>query len=262
MNSWRISTFVMYGNCDYFLLALRYKFLAMNLFYTPDISGEYYTLNAEESKHCVRVLRFSEGEPVALVDGRGNWYNGVIDRADAKGCGVKILEKKEGFGQRPFRLHLAVAPTKNIDRTEWMLEKCTEIGIDEITMLNTEHSERKVVKDERLEKVIIAAMKQSLKAFLPRLNPMTDFRTFVNARPEAQKFIAHCHDGEKKRLDELYIPGNDVVILIGPEGDFSQKEVALAANAGFLPITLGTSRLRTETAGIVACHSINFLNKQ
>lgn len=233
----------------------------MNLFYTPDIEGEYYTLSPEESKHCIRVLRFSEGEPVALVDGRGNWYEGVIHRPDAKGCGVKILKKTESYGQRPFRLHLAVAPTKNIDRTEWMLEKCTEIGIDEITLLNTDHSERRVVKEERLEKVIIAAMKQSLKAYLPRLNAMTSFREFITSCTETQKLIAHCHEAEKKRLDEIYQPGKDVVILIGPEGDFSEEEIAEAEKSGFVPVTLGSSRLRTETAGLVACHSVNFMNK-
>lgn len=233
----------------------------MNLFYTPDIEGDYYTLNPEESKHCIRVLRFTAGEPVALVDGRGNWYNGIIDRPDAKGCGVRITEQIGRYGERPFHLHLAIAPTKNIDRIEWMLEKCTEIGIDEITLLNTEHSERKVVKEERLEKVIIAAMKQSLKAYLPRLNPMTDFRKFIPSCTETQKLIAHCHAGDKKRLDDIYRPGQDVVILIGPEGDFSETEVSLAAGAGFTAITLGNSRLRTETAGIVACHSVNFINK-
>lgn len=233
----------------------------MNLFYTPDIRGDYYTLNPEESKHCIRVLRSTAGEPVALVDGRGNWYNGTIDRPDAKGCGVRITEQIGHYGERPFHLHLAIAPTKNIDRIEWMLEKCTEIGIDEITLLNTEHSERKVVKEERLEKVIIAAMKQSLKAYLPRLNPMTDFRKFISSCTETQKLIAHCHAGEKKRLDDIYRPGQDVVILIGPEGDFSETEVSLAAGASFTAITLGNSRLRTETAGIVACHSVNFINK-
>lgn len=233
----------------------------MNLFYTPDIDGDYYVLSPEESRHCVRVLRFTDGEPVGLVDGKGNWYNGVIDRAEVKGCGVRIVEKKTAWGQRPFRLHLAVAPTKNMDRTEWMLEKCTEMGIDEITLLNSEHSERKVVKNERLEKVIVAAMKQSLKAYLPRLNPVTGFKQVVTGSCEPQKFIAHCRDGEKKRLDEVYTPGRDVIILIGPEGDFSAEEVALAEEHGFVPITLGTSRLRTETAGIVACHSINFMNR-
>ncbi len=233
----------------------------MNLFYTPDIEGEYYTLSPEESKHCVRVLRMEAGEPVVLVDGRGNWCEGVIDRADAKGCRVRIVKTVADYGRRSFRLHLAVAPTKNTDRIEWMLEKCTEMGIDEITLLNTEHSERKTVKEERLEKVIIAAMKQSLKSFLPKLNPMVSFKEFVAACSESCKFITHCHEGEKKRLDEIYIPGEDVVILVGPEGDFSIGEVELAERAGFLPVTLGTSRLRTETAGIVACHSINFINK-
>lgn len=233
----------------------------MHLFYTPDIKDMVYTLNPEESKHCVRVLRLAEGEAVSLVDGRGNWYNGVITLADAKGCRVECREKIENHGRRDFRLHLAVAPTKNIDRTEWMLEKCTEMGIDEITMLNTCHSERKVVKDERLEKVIVAAMKQSLKAHLPQLNPMTGFKSFVASCRETHKFIAHCNEGEKKRLDELYCIGNDVVILIGPEGDFSEEEVEIARQSGFIPVSLGESRLRTETAGIVACHSINFMNR-
>lgn len=233
----------------------------MNLFYTPDIEGDIYTLNPEESKHCVRVLRFTAGEYVSLVDGRGNWYNGVVELADAKGCRVRITEKKAGYGKRCFRLHIAVAPTKNTDRTEWMLEKCTEIGIDEFTLLNTAHSERKAVKEERLEKVIVAAMKQSLKAWLPVLNPMTDFRQLVDSCTEGQKFIAHCHPGAKKRLDESYVPGEDAVVLIGPEGDFSAEEVAYAEKKGFIPVTLGESRLRTETAGIVACHSINFMNK-
>lgn len=233
----------------------------MYLFYTPDIEGMEYTLNAEESKHCVRVLRLAEGAEVSLVDGRGNWYNGVVAVADPKGCRVKCHEKIGNYGKRNFHLHVAIAPTKNIDRIEWMLEKCTEMGIDEITLLCTAHSERKVVKDERLEKVIVSAMKQSLKAYLPKLNPLTAFKTFIASCGEGQKFIAHCHEGEKKRLDEVYLPGKDVVILIGPEGDFSAEEVGLSEKSGFIPVTLGESRLRTETAGIVACHSIDFMNR-
>lgn len=233
----------------------------MHLFYTPDIEGPVYTLSAEESKHCVKVLRLAEGGRVSLVDGLGNWYNGTITEANPKGCRVECYEKIEKYGERSFRLHLALAPTKNIDRTEWMLEKCTEMGIDEITMLNTRYSERKEVKEERLEKVIVSAMKQSLKACLPKLNGMTDFGRFVASCPEERKFIAHCNEGVKKRLDEVYTPGKDAVILIGPEGDFSEKEVAQAIEAGFVPVTLGNSRLRTETAGIVACHSINFMNR-
>lgn len=233
----------------------------MYLFYTPDMAGEVYTLTPEESKHCIRVLRLAAGAPVSLVDGRGNWYNGTIERPDARGCGIRITEHIPHYGKRPFRLHLAIAPTKNSDRIEWMLEKCTEIGIDEITLLHTEHAERKTVKAERLEKIMIAAMKQSLKAYLPRLNPLTDFNRFIASGPAGQKLIAHCHPGDKKRLDELYRPGTDAVILIGPEGDFSETEAAAATAAGFTAITLGNSRLRTETAGIVACHSVNFINK-
>lgn len=233
----------------------------MYLFYTPDIGAMDYTLSAEESKHCVRVLRLTEGEEVSLVDGRGNWYNGTVTLADPKGCRVNCHEKIENFGKRDFHLHVAIAPTKNIERIEWMLEKCTEMGIDEITLLHTARSERKVVKDERLEKVIVSAMKQSLKAYLPKLHPMTAFKSFVTSCGEEQKLIAHCNAGEKKRLDEVYLPGKDVVILIGPEGDFSTEEVEWAEKHGFVPITLGQSRLRTETAGIVACHSIDFINR-
>ena len=203
----------------------------MHLFYTPDIEGDIYTLNADESRHCVRVLRLGAGEAVSLVDGKGTWYEGVIERAEVRGCEIRITDRRELYGRRNFHLHVAVAPTKNLDRIEWMLEK-----------------------------VIVAAMKQSLKAYLPRLNPMTDFRQLVTSCREPHKFIAHCNEGDKKRLDEVYRPGEDVVILIGPEGDFSEEEVVLARHHGFVPVTLGTSRLRTETAGIVACHSIDFMN--
>lgn len=232
----------------------------MHLFYTPDIKEEHYVLSPEESKHCVKVLRLQEGDRVALVDGKGGFYTGEIVVAGVKQCEVKVVRKIEDYGKRSFRFHLAIAPTKNMDRIEWMLEKCTEIGTEEFTMLNTAHSERRIVKEERLEKVIVAAMKQSLKAYRPRLNPVTDFKRFVSYCEEEQKFIAHCHEAEKKRLDEVYRPGTDAVILIGPEGDFSEEEVELARQAGFVEITLGESRLRTETAGIVACHSVNFMN--
>lgn len=218
-------------------------------------------LSPEESKHCVRVLRMGVGDEVVLVDGKGGYYAGEVSRADLKACEVRITRKEVLFGKRPFMLHVAIAPTKNMDRLEWMLEKCTEIGIDEITLLETEHSERRVVKTERLEKILISAMKQSVKAYLPRLNPVTKFDAFLAACREEQKYIAHCHPGEKKHLHDAYPPGCDVVILIGPEGDFSEREVEAARQAGFLAVTLGNSRLRTETAGIVACHSINFLNK-
>ena len=196
-----------------------------------------------------------------LVDGRGGWHEGVIVRADAKGCRVRVLRKQERYGARPFRLHLAVAPTKNADRMEWLVEKCTEFGIEAITLLETAHSERRTVRLERLEKVAIAAMKQSQKAYLPEIRPVTKFRDLVEHCAEQRRLIAHCHAGEKLRLDEAYAPGEDVVVLIGPEGDFSEEEVAFAQAHGFEAVTLGMSRLRTETAGMAACHAINFINK-
>ncbi|EHP45924.1 16S rRNA (uracil(1498)-N(3))-methyltransferase [Odoribacter laneus] len=234
----------------------------MHLFYTPDIEGEIYRLNPEESKHCIKVLRLEEGDTVALVDGRGGFYSGIITVANVKGCQVKVTACTRQYEKRPFCLHIAIAPTKNIERTEWFLEKCTEIGIDEFTPIAAAHSERRVVKEERLEKVIVAAMKQSLKAYLPVLHPMMRFQEFLVNCQYKHKFIAHCQPGTKKRLDEVYTAGEDAVILIGPEGDFSEEEVAEAAKYGFVSITLGPSRLRTETAGVVACHSINFLNEQ
>ncbi|MDL2231525.1 16S rRNA (uracil(1498)-N(3))-methyltransferase [Porphyromonadaceae bacterium OttesenSCG-928-L07] len=234
----------------------------MHIFYTPDISGNHYALSPEESKHCTKVLRLQAGDVIALVDGKGGFYKGEITQTGQKACEVKIIEAETEYGQWPFYLHMAVAPTKNIDRTEWMLEKCTEIGVNEVSMLNTDHSERKVVKADRLEKVMVSAMKQSLKAYLPKLNDMTDVKSFIRSCKESQKFIAHCHEGDKKRLDEVYREGSDAVILIGPEGDFSEEEVKIAMENGFIPVTLGKSRLRTETAGVVACHSINFLNRR
>lgn len=158
-------------------------------------------------------------------------------------------------------MHIGMAPTKNMDRTEWFAEKATEIGIDELTFLNCRYSERKVIKTERIQKILVSAIKQSLKARLPRLNEMTDFAKFVSQPFEGQKFIAHCHAGEKPLLRDVLLPGLDAVVLIGPEGDFSEEEVALAEANGFLPISLGKSRLRTETAALVACHIMNLQNQ-
>ena len=234
----------------------------MLLFYTPDITGDQYTLPEEESKHCVKVLRLETGDRISLIDGKGGFYQCEIVQANAKRCEVKCIEKVEKYGQRDFHIHIAIAPTKNIERIEWFLEKCTEIGIDEITPLLCDHSERKVIKEDRLEKVIISAMKQSLKAYLPRLHPMTEFSRFVKNHENSLKCIAHCDEGNKKSLHEIYSPGQDITILIGPEGDFSANEIKLALEQNFSPVTLGESRLRTETAGIVACHSINFMNQK
>ncbi len=233
----------------------------MQLFYVPNISPPEVTLSETESKHAVRVLRLSEGAILQLIDGSGGFYKAQITETHPKKCKLAIVESKLDFGKKDFKLHIAIAPTKNIDRFEWFLEKCTEIGIDEITPLLSEHSERKVIKPERLEKILISAMKQSVKAYLPKLNELTPYRKLIESSFPGKKYIAHCNDGEKTHLKNVISPGNDVLILIGPEGDFSPEEVELAKKQGFEEISLGTARLRTETAGIVACHIVNLGNE-
>ena len=233
----------------------------MQLFYVPNISGDEVILNETESKHAVRVLRLTEGTTVQLVDGIGGFYDAEIMDANPKKCQLKIKKTLREFGKKNFRIHMAIAPTKNIDRFEWFLEKATEIGVDEITPMLCEHSERKVIKSERLEKILVSAMKQSVKAYLPILHKMTSFNDIISTSFIKNKFIAHCNAGEKSHLKNEIRKGEDVLILIGPEGDFSPEEVSLAKKEGFKEISLGNSRLRTETAGIVACHIVNLLNE-
>lgn len=233
----------------------------MQLFYVPKISGAEVILNETESKHAVKVLRLQAGSKVQLIDGAGGFYETEIIEPHPKKCKLKIIRSKKDVGKRSFKIHLAIAPTKNIDRFEWFLEKCTEIGIDEITPLLCEHSERKTIKPERLEKILVSAMKQSLKAYLPKLNPLISFAEFINNEFTAQKFIAHCYEGEKPHLKNLVSKNKNVIILIGPEGDFSPSEVERAKTKGFSEISLGNSRLRTETAGVAACHIINLANE-
>lgn len=232
----------------------------MHLFYTPYITTPVYTLSEEESKHAVRVLRLTVGDVIYLIDGTGGFYKAELTDANAKRCTVKITETKKEYNKNSFYLHIAIAPTKSIDRVEWFLEKATEIGIDEITPLECEHSERTVVKPERLNKILVSAIKQSVKAYLPKLNEMADFDKFVKKPFEGQKFIAHCHTYTQVHLKKLYTTGQNALILIGPEGDFSEKEIQVALQNGFKEISLGNSRLRTETAALVACDVINILN--
>ena len=233
----------------------------MHLFYTPDLKDDTYRLSEEESKHCVRVLRLTEGDPLFLIDGKGLFCEAVIVTAHPKACALKVVDRKSNYGKRDFQLSLAVAPTKNIDRFEWFLEKSTEIGIDKVIPLICRYSERKEIKPERLEKVMVSAMKQSIKAYLPVLSPLQTFKETIKSSLSGQKFIAHCYEGEKQLLRDVVIPGKDVLILIGPEGDFSTEEVEMAINEGFVPISLGNSRLRTETAALVACHTVNLINE-
>ena len=232
----------------------------MHVFYTPDIQTRP-ELPEEEAAHAIRVLRLEAGDEVTLTDGKGCFYRAEISAASNKRCLVNILET---LPQEPLwqgHLHLAMAPTKNMDRTEWFAEKATEIGFDELTFLNCHFSERKVIKTERIRKILVSAIKQSLKAQLPKLNEMTDFNRLVRQPFGGQKFIAHCYEGEKPLLKDIVRRGEDALILIGPEGDFSEEEVKLAVEQGFRPVSLGRSRLRTETAALVACHILNLCNQ-
>ncbi len=233
----------------------------MHLFYTPDIhSGDLYTLNEEESRHCSRVLRLKEGDTVFLTDGKGTLFETVVDSDSFRKTTVRITSIRTDWGARSYRLHIAIAPTKAFDRFEWFLEKATEIGIDQITPLICEHSERKTIHQERLNRVLIAALKQSIKATLPVLNTPEPFQTFIDHPGSAKKLIAH-YDPQNTHLKDNYSRGDGVLILIGPEGDFSPEELHQARDAGFVPVNLGSARLRTETAGVVACSMINVLNE-
>ncbi|HNQ27462.1 MAG TPA: 16S rRNA (uracil(1498)-N(3))-methyltransferase [Aquaticitalea sp.] len=235
----------------------------MQLFFDSDISeqSEKITFETDESKHLVKVLRKQIGDSLAITNGKGWLFWAEITFANPKRCEANIIAKEKV--ERPgYRIHLAVAPTKMNDRYEWFLEKATEIGVDTITPLICERSERRSIKPERFEKVIQSAMKQSLHCYLPKLNSAISFKEFVNQSIEGQKLIAHCEDTEKKSLKSVLVPDTDVTILIGPEGDFDTDEIALAIGKGYRPVTLGNSRLRTETAAVVACHSVVFCNEK
>lgn len=233
----------------------------MHIFYTPDLNSETYILNEEESKHCIKVLRLGPGSVIYLVDGKGGFYDAVIDDPHPKRTKLKILSARQNFGKRNHYLHIAIAPTKNIERIEWFMEKATEIGIDEITPIFCSHSERKEIKTERLNKVITAAVKQSIKAYHPKLNEAVRFDELILKNSNSQKFIAHCIESGKTTLKEQIKLNSDYLVVIGPEGDFSPEEVNAAVNQNFIPVSLGDSRLRTETAALEACFEINFLNR-
>lgn len=244
----------------------------VRFFYVPR-AARVNELPDEEAQHAVRVLRMSVGDEMMLMDGAGMFYRATVAEATKKRCFYQIEETLPQPRQWAPHLHLAMAPTKNMDRVEWLAEKATEIGFDELTFLNCRWSERTVVKAERIDKILIAAMKQSHKAWKPVLNEMTDFKTFLlRMRQEetergrgAQKFICHCYEepdlGEKKPLKDCLRPGEDAVVLVGPEGDFSIDEVKMAEAQGFQSVTLGKSRLRTETAALVAVHLMNLVNQ-
>jgi len=234
----------------------------MHVFYTPDIAISDYVLNEEESRHCMKVLRLSIGDVVHLIDGIGGLYEAEIVSESKRNVTLNILKTTKEYQKRNHGLHIAVAPTKNIDRLEWFLEKATEIGIDQITPIICDRSERKIVKEDRLNKVITSAVKQSLQAYHPILNEAVSFRDFINKQSADTKMIAHCIDGEPRRfISEIAEPGKQYIVLIGPEGDFTPAEIELALQNDFKPLTLGNTRLRTETAALAACFEVNYLNR-
>jgi 16S rRNA (uracil1498-N3)-methyltransferase len=235
----------------------------MHVFYTPDLQDNtHYTLNEEESRHCSKVLRLAVGDQVSLVDGRGGLYEATIHSETKRNVTLAITKSTKEYHKRNHRLHIAVAPTKNIDRLEWFLEKATEIGIDEITPIICAHSERKVIKEDRLQKVITSAVKQSLQAYHPILNPAITFDQLLARDINATKLIAHCIEDEQRQyIKDLVAPQGNYFILIGPEGDFSPQEIATAIKQAYLPVTLGNTRLRTETAALAACFEVNYINR-
>ncbi|SMC73778.1 16S rRNA (uracil(1498)-N(3))-methyltransferase [Pedobacter africanus] len=234
----------------------------MHVFYTPDISADAYLLNEEESRHCTKVLRLGLGAQVYLIDGVGGLYKAEITGETKKNVALRIIETQREYNKRRQHLHIAVAPTKNIDRLEWFLEKATEIGIEEITPVICERSERKVVKEDRLYKVITSAVKQSLQAYHPVLNPQIALADFLKQNSNSTKMIAHCLDNEPRQyMCEVIQPAQGYTVLIGPEGDFTPREIEMALQAGYKPLTLGNTRLRTETAALAACFEANYLNR-
>jgi len=234
----------------------------MKLFFDPDISGDFHILNEDESKHCTKVLRLGNGDIIHLTDGKGTLYKTEIIEIHQKKTVLRIVETFPEFEKRPYKLHIAIAPTKNTDRIEWFVEKATEIGIDEITPVVCKQSERKSIKTERLNRIAEAAMKQSIKAFHPKIAEPVEFKAFVKqCNNYKQRFIAFCDEvSDKQYLGKLIIPKSSYLILIGPEGDFTKEEVELAKSEGFVTVSLGKNRLRTETAGVVACDIIAFVN--
>ena len=230
----------------------------MQLFYLENPKKEIILSN-DESKHAIKILRKKEGDILNFTDGKGNLYKTVITNSNIKRCELKLVSSKQIEKQHNYHLHIAIAPTKNIDRFEWFLEKAAEIGIDEITPIICSRSERKIIKYERSKRILLSSIKQSLKYHLPKINESVSFNNFIKRDFNSSKYIAHCEDIIKNDLKKVPSDSN-YLILIGPEGDFSNHEIELSLQNQFKSVSLGLSRLRTETAGIVAAHTINMIN--
>lgn len=233
----------------------------MHRFYAPDIESDNL-LPEDEVRHCVRVLRLSEGERLEVVDGKGNLFVCRLVNADLRHCLVDIEDRQSLPAHWGCDISIAIAPTKNIDRLEWMVEKVVEMGVDRIIPVSCRYSERKVLKTERLHKIAVSAMKQSLKTRLPVVDELTPVENVLRAQYPGQRFIAYCdREFERRSFVKEYTKGGNVLVLIGPEGDFSKDEIRMAVDSGFMPVSLGESRLRTETAGVFACAAIHTINQ-
>ncbi|MCB2379430.1 16S rRNA (uracil(1498)-N(3))-methyltransferase [Hymenobacter sp. BT635] len=232
----------------------------MPTFYAPDLAGSAYTLPEDESKHAVRVLRLGPGDTVELVDGRGGLYQAEVADANPKRCQLRIV-RHETVAPRPYFTHVAVAPTKNLDRMEWFVEKAVEMGVERITFLRCSRSERRELKLDRLEKIAVSALKQSGQAWLPQLDELTDFAHFIPTVAADTAFIAHLEEGERTALAQVAAQGAGCCVLIGPEGDFTPQEIEAARQRGIRPVTLGASRLRTETAALAAVHTVHVVRE-
>jgi 16S rRNA (uracil1498-N3)-methyltransferase len=234
----------------------------MQIFYVPGIKGSTCVMDKNDSRHSIRVLRMKRGDTINLVDGNGNLYEGIISDPDPSACGVIIKSVIKDFDKRGYRLQIAISPIKNQERFEWFIEKSVEIGVDEITPVICRNTEKPRIKKDRIDNIITSAMKQSLKAFRPTLNEPLGFNEFIKSDPAGIKMISHCNLAfQRKKIDLIYEKNRNAVIMIGPEGDFSKDELIVAFGNGFIPVHLGNSRLRAETAGIAACYSVYFINQ-
>ena len=238
----------------------------MDYFFSSDREGQYIVLSEAEARHALQAHRKREGDELIVVDGRGGRYRVRIEEASKGYCRCVILSEERDHRSRSYRLQIAIAPTKNSNRFEWFIEKATELGVDQIRPIACFHSERRRLRHDRLERIAIAAMKQSKQAYLPQIKPMIEIGEYLKEKQEpgvaqTQHFIAWLGEDVKGYLKDNYQPGCDVEILIGPEGDFTGEEVELAMNNGYIPVSLGETRLRTETAGIIACSQIHFINQ-
>ena len=231
----------------------------MNLFYQPEIQQGAHYLDPTESKHCTKVLRKKAGDLIHITDGKGFLYDALITKADIQQCAFEIREKKPEASKQ-FSIHIAISPTKHPDRLEWFVEKAVELGVDKITLINCDHTERTHIKLERLEKIAVSAMKQSLRLTLPSLSGPDNIQDVINNANASSRFIAYVEPSNPVHLKNVAKPNSDYLVLIGPEGDFSPEELQLSQEKNFVKISLGTNRLRTETAGVAACHILNLVN--